>query len=119
MPFRTSPDRIADIIAAATENIERTTGMSFEEFEAGDTLLIKGVLYNFLIIGEAANSMPAEIQARYPHIPWRLMANMRNVMAHEYFQVELDIIWNTIQNYLPPLIPQLETILQEESKGEG
>ena len=114
MPSREWVLRIQDILAAAGENVERTQKMSFEEFESADSLLMKGILYNFIIIGEAAINIPEEIQSRYSDIPWRSMSDMRNVIAHEYFQVNLFRVWHTIQNYLPPLIRQLEDILHQE-----
>ncbi len=53
---------------------------------------------------------------RYSQIPWRLMGDMRNVIFHEYFQVELAIAWRTIQNSLTPLRSQLQEVLENESK---
>ncbi|WP_414623386.1 DUF86 domain-containing protein [Calothrix sp. CCY 0018] len=58
--------------------------------------------------------MPPEIQLRYPNIPWRIVADMRNVMAHEYFQVNQRIVWNTIENNLPELMMQLEELMEGE-----
>ena len=85
MPSREWILRIQDILAAAMQNVERTQNMSFEEFASADSLFVKGLLYNFIIMGEAAINVPGEIQTRYPDIPWRSMSDMRNVMAHEYF----------------------------------
>lgn len=55
-------------------------------------LLFKVVLYDFVIIGEAAISIPLEIRLQHPQIPWRLMSDMRDVIAHEYFQINLRIL---------------------------
>ncbi|MEY2912984.1 MAG: hypothetical protein RLZZ184_2293, partial [Cyanobacteriota bacterium] len=57
-------------------------------------------------------------QLSYPLIPWRLMGGMRNVVTHEYFQVDLNRIWVTIQNDLSPLLPQLQKILEREISEE-
>ncbi|MBO1350112.1 MAG: DUF86 domain-containing protein [Hormoscilla sp. GUM202] len=114
MPSREWLLRIHDIIAAAMENIQSTQFMTFEQFEMAESLFIKGILYNFIIIGEAAINVPEEIQIRYQKIPWRLMSDMRNVMAHEYFQVNLRRVWKTIRIYLPPLIEQLQDLLERE-----
>ncbi|NER35174.1 MAG: DUF86 domain-containing protein [Oscillatoria sp. SIO1A7] len=108
-------ERIDDILAAIACIQRRTIGMTFEAFEADDTIT-KACLYDFIIIGEAANSVPDEIKSYYPHVPWQLMVNMRNVIAHEYFQVKLDIVWNTIQNYLPTLVAQLQDLLALETQ---
>ncbi|MBW4602347.1 MAG: DUF86 domain-containing protein [Calothrix sp. FI2-JRJ7] len=62
----------------------RVAGMTYADFISNETI-VKAVFYDFLIIGEAAINIPSEIQQRYPNIPWRIMGDMRNVMAHEYF----------------------------------
>ncbi|MBD2778896.1 HepT-like ribonuclease domain-containing protein [Iningainema tapete] len=113
MPSREWPLRIQDILKSATVIIERTASMTFEDFQDNETIA-KAVLYDFVIIGEATRNIPVEIRSRYPEIPWRLMGNMRNVMTHEYFQVDLEIIWNAIQNSLPLLIPQIQDLMERE-----
>ncbi|KAB8316751.1 DUF86 domain-containing protein [Tolypothrix campylonemoides VB511288] len=117
MPSREWQLRIQDIIASATAIIERTDGMTFEDFQVNQTIT-KAVLYDFVIIGEATRNVPVAIVSRYPEIPWRLMGNMRNVMTHEYFQVDLEIIWNTIKSSLPSLIPQIQDLIEREGIGE-
>ena len=114
MPFRDWPLRIQDIIVACDRLQKVTLGMNFEDFSKIDEILIQGVLYNFIIIGEAAINVPDDIQFRYPQIPWRLMSNMRNVMAHEYFQVDLERVWGTIQEDIPELVPILKELLESE-----
>ncbi|MFB2934850.1 DUF86 domain-containing protein [Aerosakkonemataceae cyanobacterium BLCC-F154] len=117
MPFRNWQLRIQDIINALHSIQHCTVGMSFEEFEQNE-MLIKAILYDFVVIGEAAINIPSEVQSRYPQIPWRLMGDMRNVIAHEYFQVNLRIIWNTIQNNLPSLVNLLQELIQREFSQE-
>lgn len=112
MSFRSAKERIQDILNAIESIQTRTTDMNFQEFSQNETIL-KAVLYDLIIIGEAAtNNIPAEVQALVPELPWRLMSDMRNVMAHEYFQVNLRITWSTIQNNLPPLINPLQELKQ-------
>jgi uncharacterized protein with HEPN domain len=108
--------RVRDILAAIHAIQERTAGLRFETFEDDETL-VKAVLYDFIIIGEASANVPDEVQQRYPDLPWRLMKDMRNVAAHEYFQVDLPTIWRTIHRSLPPLVAPLETILEREELG--
>jgi uncharacterized protein with HEPN domain len=105
--------RIQDILDAIDSIQNKTEGISFDDFEADETL-VKAILYDFIVIGEAATRVPAEIQSRYPDIPWRLMGDLRNVVTHQYFQVRLTIIWNTVKNNLPPLVTELEDLLQQE-----
>ncbi|WP_030008077.1 DUF86 domain-containing protein [Picosynechococcus sp. NKBG042902] len=112
MPSRTPRDwrlRIQDILQAAQDISDFTAGLSFEKF-ANNKMLVQSVLYNFVIIGEASANIPEEIKRQYPEIPWRIMADMRNVMAHEYFQVNLGVVWQTLQRSLPPVIAQLEKL---------
>lgn len=109
MPSRDWQLRVRDILNAIASIQQLTADISFEEF-AENQMVAKAVLYDFVVIGEAAISIPVEIQAHYPDIPWRLMSDMRNVVAHEYFQVNLRIVWNTARNNLPPLVTLLENI---------
>jgi uncharacterized protein with HEPN domain len=115
VPSRNWQLRIRDIINAANGIQRYTAGISFEEFQQNE-MLIKAVLYEFVVIGEAAINVPPEVQSRYSQIPWRVMGDMRNVIAHEYFHVNLKIIWNTIQNNLLPLVVQIEELLQRETE---
>jgi len=109
--------RFQDIITSITEIQQRTKHLTFEEFANNQTIL-KAVLYDFIVIGEAARNIPPEIQLRYSLIPWRLIGGMRNVVTHEYFQVNLIRVWETIHNDLPTLVPQLQEILEREVYGE-
>ncbi|WP_236612556.1 DUF86 domain-containing protein [Picosynechococcus sp. NKBG15041c] len=86
-----------------------TAGLTFEEFE-DDKMLVQSVLYNFVIIGKATANIPEEIKQQHPEIPWRIMTGMRNVMAHEYFQINLGVVWQTLKRSLPPVVVQLENL---------
>ena len=88
--------------------------MSFGQFEEDDKT-IDSVLRNLEIIGEASRHVSREIKKRYSDLPWMEMYTMRNIVIHEYHGVNLKIIWQTITEDLPPLIPQLEEILKEET----
>jgi uncharacterized protein with HEPN domain len=77
-----------------------TRDISFAEFQA-DTRTVRAVLYSLAVIGEAAGSLLPEVEAVYPEIPWIDIRGMRNVVIHEYFQVDLQIVWETIQTDLP------------------
>ena len=118
MPSREWPLRIQDILDAIARVHRTTAGMNFTNFERTEEVILQGLLYNFIIIGEASVNVPNTIQFRYPEIPWRLMSDMRNVIAHEYFQVNLDRLWITICEDLPPLVPLLEELLAQEMTGD-
>jgi uncharacterized protein with HEPN domain len=112
MPSRDWKLRVQDILKAGQNISSYTANLSFKDFQ-NDSMIVQSVLYNFIIIGEAAANIPDEIQTRYSEIPWRIMADMRNVVAHEYFQVNLTIVWDTVQRSLPPVLAELETIVQQ------
>jgi len=103
-------ERIRDILDAIAEIQKFTHGMDFESFRM-DNKTIRSVEMNFIIIGEAANQIPEEIEEKYSQIPWSLMRAMRNRLVHVYFQVDERLMWDTVQNDLPPLIPELEKLI--------
>ena len=69
------------------------------------------------ILGEATGSISPECRARHPDLPWSSMKAMRNWLAHAYFNINLDTLWNVIQDHTLPLIAKLEAILEDEFGG--
>ncbi|MEW6092650.1 MAG: DUF86 domain-containing protein [Chloroflexota bacterium] len=110
MSPRNWQERIRDILDAIAEIQRFTHGMKFETFQADDRS-VRAVEMNFIIIGESASQIPEEVEEKYPEIPWGLMRSMRNRIVHVYFQVDEKLMWDTIQNDLPPLISRLEKLL--------
>jgi len=76
-----------------------------------DQKTIDAVIRNFEIIGEAANHIQPEIQSQFSNIPWVQLKGIRNILIHEYFGVDIEVIWETIQNDLPPLQKNLSSLL--------
>lgn len=111
MPSRSWLNRIRDILDAIDEIQGFTEGMTLEDFQA-DPRTVKAVLYNMAIIGEAARNLPSDVEELYPEIPWVDVRGIRNVVIHEYFQVNLEIIWQTIQEDLVPLASSLSKLLE-------
>ncbi len=85
----------------------------FDAFCDSD-ITIDAVIRNFTIIGEAARQVPAELEKRYPEIPWDKMRGLRNVVVHQYFGMDFKILWETAQHDLPPLVPLLQKVLKEK-----
>jgi uncharacterized protein with HEPN domain len=73
-----------------------------------DRLLLSGVLRELEVIGEAANRVSEKIKKRFSNLPWKELVGMRNRLIHAYFDVDHDIIWKTIREYLPSFQKQLE-----------
>jgi uncharacterized protein with HEPN domain len=111
MPPRKWELRIEDILASIKRIMAYTQQLDFDQFRS-DTKTVDAVVRNFEIIGEAAAHVPEEIVADHPEIPWQDMRDMRNVLAHEYFGISEKIVWDTVQDDLPPLIPQLKRLLE-------
>lgn len=97
------------------ERARRVTLYAAEGREAFDssTLIQDGILQNLAIIGEAAKGIEPEHRARWPHVPWRRMAGLRDVLIHAYRDVDNDAIWRATQGAIRDLIPRIEEILRE------
>ena len=104
--------RISDILQCISKIRRYTKGYTFDDFQEDDKT-IDSVLRNLEIIGEAARHVPSEVRAQYPEIPWAEMLTIRNIVIHEYHGVNLQIIWQTIKEDLPPLVAPLKRILQD------
>lgn len=111
MSSRDWPQRVQDILTAIATVQARLNGLSFEAFVA-DKVLVESVLYKLIVIGEAAANIPTAIKEENPELPWRKMSDMRNIVAHEYFRVEVGTVWETAQDNLPPLVEPLTGLLR-------
>lgn len=111
-------NRLADYLEhmwqAATDACGFISDQNKKDFLA-DKRTQRAVIMSLIIIGEAAtktmDSYPAFTQA-HPEIPWRSMRGMRNRIAHGYFDINLDVVWETVQTALPALLAQLHTVLE-------
>lgn len=105
-------DYLNDILESIADVLEFTAGMSREDF-CSDKKTIKAVVRSLEVIGEAINKIPYNVRARYPEIPWQEIIAMRNRLIHEYFGVDLDIVWQTIEEDLFPLDKIVKRIIEE------
>jgi uncharacterized protein with HEPN domain len=111
MKKRTPKLYINDILDCISKIEEYTADISFNEFSK-KTMAIDAVVRNFEIMGEAAKHVPKELQLKEKDIPWKEMAGMRDKISHEYFGVDLDIVWKTIQEQLPAIKKLVKRLLQ-------
>lgn len=103
---------LKDIHAAILAIESFVENMDFNDFKQDDKTN-SAVIRKFEIIGEAAKNVPEDIQRKYPIIPWREMARMRDKLIHFYFGVQHELVWDTIKDSLPPLKPALEMAISE------
>lgn len=95
------------------EKIERyTAGLTFERF-AQDDRTVDAVVRNLEVIGEAARQIPSEVRERCPEVPWRRVIGLRNVVVHEYFAVDVEIVWTVVRQSLPELKEALRRMMAE------
>ena len=93
---------LEDILQAIVKTRNYVAGLTRQSF-AQDSMRIDAVVRNLEIIGEAAKMIPESIRVEYPNIEWKKIAGLRDILAHHYFEVDLDIVWDIVQNKLPEL----------------
>ena len=92
-------------------------GVTADEL-AANSMLQDAVVRRLEIIGEAAKHVPQEVRARYPDVPWRTMAGLRDVLIHEYFGVILERVWEVITIDLPTVKPHLARVQADLEEAE-
>lgn len=107
--MRDDRERLRDILEAI-EQIQKYAVQGKDKF-LEDELIQTWIVHHLMIIGEAASKMSQETREKYPDIPWVGTIDVRNIITHEYFRVDLNIIWIIIKNNLPDLKKQIEEIL--------
>lgn len=103
------------MLSNAREAVEICRGKSREHLDT-DRLLNLALTRLIEIIGEAANRVPDDIQAKYSSLPWLQMIGARNRLIHGYDNVDFDILWAIVKDDLPGIIQQLEAILNEKNR---
>lgn len=102
--------RLQHMLDAATEALSFAKGKSRADLNT-DRMLALSLIKAIEIIGEAANKVSAEVKTKYTSIPWLDIIGMRNRLIHAYFEINLDILWKTITEDVPPLVAELEKIV--------
>jgi uncharacterized protein with HEPN domain len=90
-------------------------GISFSHLTENQ-LILDAILYNLQVIGEAAKHIPEDVRNKYTDVEWRKIAGLRDIVAHEYFGISLEIIWDVLENKLPALSSAIKKILMENGK---
>lgn len=113
------PDYLDHIQQAATDARSFVDGLAKADFVV-DKRTQQAVIMSLIIIGEAATKVMdgyAEFTQTQPEVPWRSMRNMRNRMAHGYFDINLDVVWATVQEWLPQLLQQLPAVRRDADEN--
>jgi uncharacterized protein with HEPN domain len=118
MKKRDYRDYINDILESINDIENFVAGMNYEDFKE-DRKTINATVRSIEIIGEASKKIFDSLKSKFPAIPWKEMVGMRNKLIHEYFGVDIDILWQTIKedlSSLKPLIVEIKQYLEKESK---
>lgn len=103
--------RLRHMLDAATEAASFAKNKTRSSLDA-DRQLVLSLVKSIEIIGEAAANVTTECREALPHIPWRDIVSMRNRLIHAYFDINLDILWKTVIEDLPPLLAELRKIVK-------
>ena len=103
---------LEDILDAVQRIREYTSGISSSQFSA-DNKTFDAVIRNLEIIGEATKNVPQAVRDKNPRIEWTKMAGLRDILIHEYFGVDSEIVWDIVENKLPTLEAEVRRILSE------
>lgn len=114
---RTDLQFLQDILESINASLEFVVGCDLDSF-SNDRKTKSATIRELEIVGEAASRISALTKEAYPDVPWRLMKDFRNVLSHEYFGVNEEIVWDIVQQKLPSLKIQIEEIILLENNSE-
>ncbi|MBC2696939.1 MAG: DUF86 domain-containing protein [ANME-2 cluster archaeon] len=117
MKKRDYGDFVQDILDSINDVENFIDGMEFEDF-IKDKKTIYSVVRAIEIIGEAAKNVPEQIRKKYPDVPWKQMAGMRDKLIHEYFGVDLEILWKTAKDDVPQLEIPVSKVFEDMGQSE-
>ena len=106
---------LEDIQESCSRVLRYTQGMTFEQFRTDDKTY-DAVVRNLEIIGEAAKGLPENVRARMPDIEWSKASGLRNIVAHAYFGISDEILWDVVQNKIPPMQAAVDGFMEKRGK---
>ena len=112
-PRRLVTDYLQDILDNAEKARRFVLGVNFEDFRADDQKFY-AVVRALEVIGEAARHIPRQLRDKYPGVPWSKMTGMRDKVIHDYFGVDLEVLWKTVQQDLPAMQQAVAKMVEEE-----
>ena len=111
---------VQDIFHAINDIEGFIVGMDYIQF-SGDEKTKSAVVWQIHIIGEATKNLPKSITDKYEELPWKYMARIRDKIAHFYFGIDYEIVWDVVKSKLPEIKPKIEKVIRElegEEAGE-
>ena len=117
MTVRLPSEYLDDIILAAEKAITFLGPMTLDDFKSDDKTAF-AVFRALEIVGEATKRIPDTVRGAYPKVPWRAMAGIRDKLIHDYVTVDHEVVWKTVVEDLPPLLPTLRQARDEVHRGE-
>ena len=108
---------VDDILQSMDKIFQYTEGMEYEQFIAND-IVVDATIRNLEIIGEAARNIPDTVRAKHPEIPWKRMLGLRNIVIHEYFGIDLSIVWEIVTKNLTETKPKIVAMRSSMEPGK-
>ncbi len=105
---------LEDMLQSMDRIEEYLSELDFQKFKM-NYLVVDAIIRNLEIIGEASKNIPTEVQEKYPEIPWKKMYGLRNLIAHEYFGIDYEMIWEIAKKNLPQNRIDLQKIIKKEN----
>lgn len=104
---------LKDILSASNKILKYTKGLSFSAFQK-DEIIVDAVARNLEIIGEASKNVPKTFRDKHPQIEWKKIAGLRDILIHEYFGIDLEILWDIIRIKVPELKKSISKIIKRK-----